>query len=111
MMSTLSRATSRPQSNGSKLPHTCRSRYPSGSAHLGGERISRCLNPPPVPQASSGYTILFGSGYAGLGALHPAPYAQAVATIDITERALEIGFLAGHYPVADDEREGHQHHQ
>ena len=33
------------------------------------------------------------------------------STIDITEPALEIGFLAGHYAVTDDEREGHQHHQ
>jgi hypothetical protein len=45
------------------------------------------------------------------GALQPASYAQAVATIDITELALEIGFLAGHYAVADDEREEHQYHQ
>src|SRR6266516_3745886 len=45
------------------------------------------------------------------GALQPAPYARAVATVDITELALEIGFLTGHYAVADDEREGHQHHQ
>src|SRR5215471_681210 len=44
-------------------------------------------------------------------ALQPAPYARAVATVDVTELALEIGFLAGHDAVADDEREGHQHHQ
>ena len=43
--------------------------------------------------------------------LQPAPYARAVATIDIAELALEIGFLAGHYAVADDEREGHQRQQ
>jgi hypothetical protein len=35
----------------------------------------------------------------------------AVATVDITELAFEVGFLAGHYAVADDQREGHQHHQ
>ena len=29
----------------------------------------------------------------------------------ITALALQIGFLAGHYGVADDEREGHQHDQ
>src|SRR5262249_28293671 len=40
------------------------------------------------------------------GALQPAPYAPAVATVDIAELALEIGFLAGHYAVADDEGEG-----
>src|SRR6516225_1996489 len=45
------------------------------------------------------------------GGLQPAPYARAVATVDITELALEIGFLAGHNAVADDERKGHQHHQ
>ena len=39
------------------------------------------------------------------------PYARAVATVDIAELALEIGFLAGHYAVADDEREWRQHHQ
>src|SRR5262249_17388802 len=36
---------------------------------------------------------------------------RAVATVDITELALEIGFLPGNYAVADDEREGNQHHQ
>src|SRR5215470_9664452 len=45
------------------------------------------------------------------GALQPAPYARAVATVDVTELALEIGLFAGHYAVVDDEREGHQHHQ
>src|SRR5262249_59614924 len=45
------------------------------------------------------------------GALQPAPYTRAVATVDIAELALEIGFLAGHYAVADDEGEGHQHDQ
>src|SRR5262249_37581725 len=45
------------------------------------------------------------------GALQPAPHARAVRTVNITERALKIGFLAGHYAVADDEREGHQHYQ
>src|SRR5262245_32321705 len=44
------------------------------------------------------------------GALQPAPYARAVPLVDITELAIEIGFLTGHYAVADDEREGHQHH-
>src|SRR5262249_61432276 len=44
-------------------------------------------------------------------ALQPAPYTRAVATVDIAELALEIGFLAGHYAVADDEGEGHQHDQ
>jgi hypothetical protein len=43
--------------------------------------------------------------------LQPAPYARAVATVDITELALEIGFLAGYNAVADDERKEHQHHQ
>src|SRR5215475_11952378 len=43
--------------------------------------------------------------------LQPAPYARAVATVDIAELALEIVFLAGHYAVADDERAGHQHYQ
>src|SRR3982074_1050929 len=47
----------------------------------------------------------------GIRTLQPAPYARAVATVDITELALEIGFLAGHDAVADDEREGHQHQQ
>src|SRR5262249_41923830 len=45
------------------------------------------------------------------GALQPAPYARAVAPVDIAELALEISFLAGHYAIADNEREGHQHHQ
>jgi hypothetical protein len=45
------------------------------------------------------------------GALQPAPYARVVATVDSTELALEIGFLAGHNAVADDERKGHHHHQ
>src|SRR5215471_5004176 len=44
-------------------------------------------------------------------ALQPAPYARAVAAVDIAEFALEIGFLAGHDAIADDERERHQHHQ
>src|SRR5258708_38201581 len=44
-------------------------------------------------------------------ALQPAPYAPAVGAIDITELAFEIGLLAGHDTVADDEREGHQHEQ
>src|SRR5215813_14057135 len=44
-------------------------------------------------------------------ALQPAAYARALAAVDITEPALEIGFLAGHYAVTDDEREGHQHQQ
>jgi hypothetical protein len=45
-----------------------------------------------------------------LGAKHlkPALHARAVAAIDVTELALEIGFLAGDYAVADDEGEGHQ---
>ena len=43
--------------------------------------------------------------------LHPAPHTRAVATIDITELAPQIGFLAGHYAVADDQREGHKHHR
>ena len=43
--------------------------------------------------------------------LQPAPYARAVATIDIAELALEIGFLSGHDAVADDEREGQQGNQ
>jgi hypothetical protein len=34
------------------------------------------------------------------------PDARAVATVDITELALEIDFLAAHYAVADDERQG-----
>src|SRR5215472_13256523 len=34
-------------------------------------------------------------------ALQPAPYARAVAAVDIAEFALEIGFLAGHDAVAD----------
>src|SRR5262249_34776119 len=50
-------------------------------------------------------------GYQASGALQPAPHARAVATVSITELALEIGFLAGYYAVADDEREGHQHYQ
>src|SRR4051794_20017519 len=45
------------------------------------------------------------------GRLQPAPYTRAVATIDITELALEVDFFAGHYAVADHEGEGHQHHQ
>ena len=44
-------------------------------------------------------------------ALQPAPYARAVATVDITELALEISFFAGYDTVADDKREGHQRHQ
>jgi len=55
------------------------------------------------------------SGIAGSadawGTVKPAAYSRPVATVDITELALEIGFFAGHYAVADDEREGHQHHQ
>src|SRR5262249_38687842 len=37
----------------------------------------------------------------GVKGLQPAAYARAVATVDIAELALEIGFLAGHYAVAD----------
>src|SRR5262245_8181544 len=44
-------------------------------------------------------------------ALQPAPHTRAVTAIDVTELALEIGFLVGHYAVADDERKGHQHYQ
>src|SRR5205823_11592362 len=43
--------------------------------------------------------------------LHPAPYPRAVAAIDVSELALEIGFLAGDHTVADDKREGHQRRQ
>src|SRR5215471_4947247 len=44
-------------------------------------------------------------------ALQPAPHARAVGTVNITELALKIGFFAGDYAVANDEREGHQHYQ
>jgi len=47
----------------------------------------------------------------GRGPLQPAPYARAVATVDITELELEINFLAGHYAIVDDERERQQHQQ
>ena len=40
--------------------------------------------------------------------LEPAPHTRAVVAIDVTELALEIGFLAGDYAVADDEGEGCQ---
>jgi hypothetical protein len=40
--------------------------------------------------------------------LQPAPHARAVATVNITELALEIRFLAGHNAVADGECEGHK---
>src|SRR5262245_60030941 len=53
----------------------------------------------------------FSSAICAWRALQPAPYTRAVATVDIAELALEIGFLAGHYAVADDEGEGHQHDQ
>jgi hypothetical protein len=43
--------------------------------------------------------------------LGATPRARAVATVDVTELALEVDFLAGHYAVADNEREGSQHHQ
>src|SRR5882757_5389365 len=49
--------------------------------------------------------------YLGRQALQPAPYPRAVAAIDVSELALEIGFLAGDHTVADDKREGHQPHQ
>src|SRR5262245_57107881 len=60
---------------------------------------------------SAASTVRWPPGADPSGGLQPAPYARAVATIDIAEFALEIGFLAGHNAVADDEREGHQHHQ
>src|SRR5262245_2604841 len=44
-------------------------------------------------------------------ALQPAPHTRAVTAINVAELALEIGFLVGHYAVADDERKGHQHYQ
>jgi hypothetical protein len=40
--------------------------------------------------------------------LEPAPHTRAVLAIDVTELALEIGFLAGDYAVADYEGEGCQ---
>src|SRR6516162_5120798 len=40
--------------------------------------------------------------------LEPAPHARAVVAIDVTELALEIGFLTRDYAVADDEGEGCQ---
>src|SRR5215471_20451919 len=43
--------------------------------------------------------------------LEPAPHTRAVVAIDVTELALEIGFLAGDYAVADDEGEGCQRQQ
>src|SRR5262252_3210437 len=44
-------------------------------------------------------------------ALQPAPDMRAVPAVDVTKLALEVGFLASHYTVADDEREGRQHQQ
>ncbi len=41
--------------------------------------------------------------------LQPTPDVRAIAAI--AELALEIGLLAGNYPVADDEDEGYQRHQ
>jgi hypothetical protein len=43
--------------------------------------------------------------------LQPAPDTRAVVAIDVAELALEIGFLAGDYPVANNEDEGHQRQQ
>src|SRR5262245_2652383 len=70
--------------------------------------------PKSCPRAVSARAAAQGTGRAlGVGrqALQPAPYARAVATVDVTELTLEIGFLAGHHAVAYDEREGDQHHQ
>src|SRR5215831_5696690 len=44
---------------------------------------------------------------SGRGALRPAPYARAVAAADITELALQIGFLAGDDAVPDHQVERH----
>jgi hypothetical protein len=41
-----------------------------------------------------------------LRSLEPARYADAVATVLITELAREIIFFANHYAVAEDERKG-----
>src|SRR5262252_10536452 len=76
-------------------------KLPRVSAALGRSDLRRGTNLPQVGRRAQTHQ----------GALQPAPYPRAVATVDITELAIEIGFLAGHYPVADDEREGHQHHQ
>src|SRR5215813_9708313 len=66
--------------------------------------------PKSCPRAVSARVAAQGTGRArGVG--RQAPYARAVATVDIAELALEIGFLAGHYAVADDEREGHHRHR
>ena len=41
------------------------------------------LEPPPVPHASCGYTILFGSGYAGLGETAKAALVHVLAITTI----------------------------
>src|SRR5262249_5165663 len=67
---------------------------------------------PPSPPARQSACPGMPAGRRSIrGVLQPAPYARAVATVAITELTLKIGFLAGHYPVVDDEREGHQHQQ
>jgi hypothetical protein len=43
--------------------------------------------------------------------LQPSPYMRAAAAIDITELALEIGFLAGNDAVTDEDHKRRQHQQ
>src|SRR5215831_5938511 len=72
----------------------------------------RRSEPTPATQSSMAETPCGGLQLAReRRALQPGPYTRAVATVDIAELALEIGFLAGDYTVADDEGEGHQHDQ
>src|SRR5215831_12142068 len=52
-------------------------------------------------------TGVHGNLTSGRGALQPAPYARAVAAADITELALQIGFLAGDDAVPDHQVERH----
>src|SRR5687768_1528917 len=65
------------------------------------------------PTGETGSTSRARSGSTASGsicchALQPAPHARAVVAIGIAELALEIGFLAGHHAVANDEGAGHE---
>jgi hypothetical protein len=71
---------------------------------------SRVGQPSPSSATPAYLTVANDSAWPR-GALQPAPYTQAVVAVEIAELALEIGFLAGHDAVADDQREGHQHLQ
>src|SRR5262249_60299235 len=72
----------------------------------------RRSEPTPATQSSMAETPCGGLQLAReRRALQPGAYTRAVATVDIAQLALGIGFLAGGYTGADDEGGGHHHDQ